>query len=175
MMNLITYYSTIKNLSEVNSLGWLQGKKESIINNNNNNNNDNNNNINNNDFQNALDDALNYQTIEKTPQGRSNLKLYTDKYNWKGIKFPAGPEEWKKFERNKKTIALNILYVKHNTKTISVAYRSEYNNKHKKQVILVMITISKKYHYLAVNNLSALLQGKSSNHHEDFFLLLKFL
>ena len=53
------YYFAIKNLSELNSLGWLQCKKEAIINNNNNNNKD---------FQNALDDALNYQTIEKDPQ-----------------------------------------------------------------------------------------------------------
>ena len=62
------YYFAIKNLSELNSLGWLQGKKEAIINNNSNNNNNNNNNDNDNNndnnFQNALDDALNYQTIE---------------------------------------------------------------------------------------------------------------
>ena len=35
------YYFTIKNLSELNSLGWLQSKKEAIINNNNTNNNNN--------------------------------------------------------------------------------------------------------------------------------------
>ena len=33
-----------------------------------------------------------------------------------------------------------------------------------------MITDGKKWHYLAVTNLSVLLQGKSSNHHEDFCL-----
>ena len=42
-------------------------------------------------------------------------------------------------------------------------YRSEYNKKRKKQVILLMITDGKKQHYLSVTNLSALLQGKSSN------------
>ena len=31
-----------------------------------------------------------------------------NKYNWKGIKFPAEPKEWKKFERNNKAIALII-------------------------------------------------------------------
>ena len=82
------YYFAIKNLSELNSLGWLQCKKEAIINNNNNN------------FQNALDDALNYQTIEKDPQRISKLKPYINKYNWKGINFPAGTKEWQKFERN---------------------------------------------------------------------------
>ena len=79
-----------------------------------------------------------------------------------------GPNEWKKFERNK-TIALNILFV--NVKKIRVAYRSEYNNKRKKQVILLMITDGKKWHYLAVTNLSALLQGNSSNHEGDFYCL----
>ena len=49
------YYFAVKNLLELDSLGWLRGKKEAIINNNN-------------DFKNALDEALNYQTIEKDPQ-----------------------------------------------------------------------------------------------------------
>ena len=153
------YYFAIKNLSELNSLGWLQGKKEAIIDNDNSNNNNNNNN----NFQNALDDALNYQTIETHPERISKLKLYINKYNWKGINFPAGSNESQKFEKNN-TIALNVLYIPHNTETISVAYRSEYNNKHKKQVILLMINNGKNFHYLAVTNLSALFKRISSNH-----------
>ena len=66
------YYFAVKNLSELNSLGWLRGKKEAIINGDN-------------DFENALDDALNYQTTEKIPQRISKLKPYINKYNWKGI------------------------------------------------------------------------------------------
>ena len=54
---------------------------------------------------------------------------------------------------------------------MSVAYRSEYNNKRKKQVILLMISNGKRQHYLAVTRLSALLQGMSSNHKEDFYCL----
>ena len=83
------YYFAIKNWQELNSLGWLKGKKEAIINNNNNNN----------SFQNALDDALNYQIIENNPQKISKLKLYINKYNWEGINFPAGSKEWQKFEK----------------------------------------------------------------------------
>ena len=101
------YYFAIKDLSELNSLGWLRGKKELIINNSNNNNND---------FQNTLDDALNYQTIEKDPQRISKLKPYINKYNWKEINFPAGSNEWKKFERNNDTVTLNILYLKKGAK-----------------------------------------------------------
>ena len=41
----------------------------------------------------------------------------------------------------------------------------------KKQVILLMIGDDIKYHYLAVTNLSGLLQGSSSNHREDFYCL----
>ena len=68
-------------------------------------------------------------------------------------------------------IALNVLYIPRNTKTISVAYRSKYNNKHKKQAILLIISNGKKQHYLAVTNLSTLLQRISSNHKEDFYCL----
>ena len=79
------------------------------------------------------------------------------------------PKDWKNLERNNKATALNVLYIPRNTKAISVAYRPEYNNKRKKQVILSMITDGKKSHYLAVTNLSALLQRNSSNHEGDFY------
>ena len=75
-----------------------------------------------------------------------------------------------KFERNNKTIALNILFIQHNTEKIRIAYRSKYKNKCKKQVILLMITDGKKCYYLAVTNLSALLAKKSSNHVQIFIV-----
>ena len=76
------YYFAVKNLSEINSLGWLKGKKEAIINNDN-------------SFQNALDEALNYWSIKTNPERISKLKPYINKYNWEGIKFPAWPKDWK--------------------------------------------------------------------------------
>ena len=152
------YYFAVKNLSELNSSGWLRGKKEAII-------------KSDTDFEDALDNVLNYQTIKTNPERISKLNPYINKYNWEGIGFPVGPKEWQKFERNNKTVALNILFIPHNTKTISVAYRSEYYNKCKKQVILLMITDGNKWHYLAVTNLSVLLQRMSSNHDGDFYCL----
>ena len=92
------YYFAIKKLSELNSLGWLQRKKESIINNNNKKKN----------FQSALDNALNYQTIQSNPQRISKLKPYINKFNWNGINFPAGSKEWQRFEGNNDTIPLNV-------------------------------------------------------------------
>ena len=50
--------------------------------------------------------------MKKDTQRISKLKPYINKYNWKGIEFPAGSKEWQKYEQNNKTIALNILYVK---------------------------------------------------------------
>ena len=62
-MKLITYYFAVKNLSELNSLGQLRGKKEAMINGDN-------------DFQNALNDALNYRNIEKHSERISKLKPF---------------------------------------------------------------------------------------------------
>ena len=70
----------------------------------------------------------------------SKIRPYISKYNWEGIEFPVGLKNWNKFEQNNKTIALNILFVPHNTETIRVAYRSEYNSKREKQINLLMIT-----------------------------------
>ena len=55
------YYFAVKNLPEWNSLGWLRSKIEAIINGDN-------------GFQNALDDALNYQNIETHQERISKLK-----------------------------------------------------------------------------------------------------
>ena len=74
-------------------------------------------------------------------------------------------KDWKKFEQNNETIAHNVLFVPHNTETIRVAYRSKYNNKREKQVNLLTITDGYKQHYLAITNMSALLEGMLSNHH----------
>ena len=43
-----------------------------------------------------------------------------DKYNWEGINYPSGKDDWKKIEKNNLTIALNISYVK--KKYISCLY-----------------------------------------------------
>ena len=47
--------------------------------------------------------------------------------------------DWKKFEQNNKKIALNILFVPHNTKILRLAYKSKYNSKCENQVVLLMI------------------------------------
>ena len=68
-------------------------------------------------FQYAITVALNHQNIENHPEIISNIKPFINQYSWEGIDFPAGIKDWEKFERNNKTIALNILCITPNTKT----------------------------------------------------------
>ena len=135
-------------------------------------------------FQYSITVALNHQNIENHPERISNIKPFIDKYNWKGIDFPAGIKDWKKFERNNKTIALNILFVPHNEKTINLAYKSKYNRKRENQVVLLMITNGEKWHYIAlksvrtddgfnrpIRSLSRLFRGITANNNGDFYCL----
>ena len=59
----------------------------------------------------------------------------------------------------------------YNAENIRLAYKSKHNFKRENQVILLMITDGKKWHYLIVKSLSALLRGIKSNHDGDFYCL----
>ena len=134
--------------SYIDSPKWLKDKKSTI-------------NPKNNDhkcFQYAVTLALNLDKINSHPERISKIKPFIEQYNWKEIDFPSTSKYWKKFELNNE-IALNILYVPHNTKKIHVAYKSKHNLTHEKQVILLMISNGENWHYLVVKNLSGLLRG----------------
>ena len=141
--------------SYIDSPQWLKYKKSTI-------------NPKNNDdkcFQYAVTLALNLDKIKKDPH-----KPFINQYNWKDIGFPPTNKDWRKFELNSE-IALNILYVPHNTRKIQVAYKSKNNSACDKQVILLMITDGEKWQYLTVKNLSGLLRRITSTHKEDFYCL----
>ena len=95
-------------------------------------------------FQYSITVALNHQNIENHPERISNIKPFIDQYNWEGIEFPAGIKDWKKFERNNKTIVLHILFIPHNEKAINLTYKSKYNRKSENQMVLLMITNGEK-------------------------------
>ena len=59
----------------------------------------------------------------------------------------------------------------HNTEETRHAYKSKHNLKRENQVILLMITDSEKWHYLATKKLSALFKGITSKHRGDFYCL----
>ena len=90
--------------------------------------------------------------INRDAQRISKIKPFIDQYNWNDIDFPSTGKDWKKFELNNESIALNILYVPHNTRKIHLAYKLKHNLTREKQVILLMITDGEKWHYTAVKN-----------------------
>ena len=89
----------------------------------------------------------------------------------KEINFPSQNEDWKNFELNNESIALNILYVPYNTKNVRYAYKSKLNLNRKNQVIILLITDSEKWDYLAIKKLSALFKGITSKNHGDSYCL----
>ena len=95
--------------------------------------------------------ALHHQDIENHPERITNIWPHIGLYNWEGIEFPAGIKGWKSFERNNKTIALNIVFVPHNEKTINLACKSKYR-KRENQVVLLMITNVEKWHFVALKS-----------------------
>ena len=74
----------------------------------------------------------------------TKIKPFVEQYDWNDINFPSRSKDWKKFELNNNSIALNILYVPHNTKKIRHAYMSKYHLIRENQAILLMITDGKK-------------------------------
>ena len=131
-------------------------------------------NPNNNDdkgFQYSIAVALNHEQIQIHPERISNIKPIIDWYNWQETEFPSHKKDWKNFELNNISIALNILYVPYNTEEIKHAYKSKHNLKPKNQVIILMITDGKKWHYFAPRRLSSLLRGITLKHDGDFYCL----
>ena len=132
--------------SFIDSPDWIKKKKATI-------------NLKNTDdkcFQCGVTVALNYEEIESHPVRVSNIKPFTNKYNWKGINDPSKIDHWKTSGKNNLTVVLNILYIKE--KEIYPAYVSKYNLPREKQMILLMISHEDKerWHYHAVKKLSAL-------------------
>ena len=153
--------SISKGGSYIESQKWLKDKKCTI----NQKNNDNK------CFQHATTLALNFNKIDKHPQRISKIKSFINNYNWNDIDFPTAKKDWNRFELNNKDVALNILYVPFNTKKIKIVYKYKYNLVRDNQIILLMISNGKNWHYLAVKSLSRLLRGITSNHDGDYCCL----
>ena len=146
--------------SYIDSPKWIKDKKSTI--------NPKNNNYK--CFQYAVTLALNLDRINSHPERISKIKSFIDQYNWNEKDFPSTSKDWKKFELNNE-IALNILFVLHNTKKIHVAYKSKHNLTCEKQVILLMISNGENWHYIVVKSLPGLPKRITSSHNEDFYCL----
>ena len=87
-------------------------------------------------FKWAILAALHHHEIGKDHSERiSKLEPYSKQYNWKNISFPAKQDDWKKFERNNPTVALNVLYIDYEgdeegEKYLKVRIKQAYISKH---------------------------------------------
>ena len=88
-------------------------------------------------FQQATTVPLKYGKIKWNLERISNIKPFINKCNWKRISDPSKIDDWKTFEKNNSTIAINILSIKE--KGICPAYISKINSNCEKQIILLMI------------------------------------
>ena len=149
--------------SYIDSIDWIKNKKTTI-----------NPKSKNDDkcIQYAISVALNHEQIDNHPEIISKIKPFISKYDWKeDINFPSLRKDWNTFEKNNKSIALNIFYVPYNTKQIRPVYVSKYNCDRENQANLLMISNNKKWHYLAIKDIPMLFREITSKNNGDFYCL----
>ena len=91
----------------------------------------------------------------------SKIKPFIDNIVWENINFPPQNQDYKTFEMNNKSIALNVLHI-HSDEKIGQCYKSDFNKTRENQVILLIIAGNEKQHYRLVKNLNALLKNNMS-------------
>ena len=91
-------------------------------------------NIDNKCFQYVVTAALNYEEIESHPERVSNIKPL--------INYPSKIDDWRTFEKNNPTIALNVLHTLNILHILhkSPAFISKINSNCEKQIIILRIS-----------------------------------
>ena len=84
-------------------------------------------------FQWSIIAGLNYNKIKE-----KELKKLL-KFRRVDTDFSSYQRDWEEFEQSNTSIALNVLFVSHNSEETKLAYKSRYNNERKNHVILLMI------------------------------------
>ena len=120
--------------SKINSWDWIKKKKVTI----------NQKNTDDKCFQYAANVALNYEEIKWNPVRVSNIKPFINKYYRKGTNYPSKIDNWKTFEKNNPTIALNILYIKEKGTSSALSYNISLS--YKISQILIRIKKNKKFY-----------------------------
>ena len=100
----------------------------------------------------AVTVALNHAEINNHPERINKIIPYIKSYNWDRINIPTQRKDWERFEKDNTDIALNILSIPYNKKTVELQYKSKYNRTRPKQVVLLMIIDGVKWYYLALKS-----------------------
>ena len=104
--------------------------------------------------------------IVKDLQHMSNLKKFSDNYDWSGLEFPVAINKIGIFEKN--DVSVMVLALKGSE--VYIARKSEC--KSSKDVKLLLITDGKHRHYTVIKSLNRLLESRNSKHvHKHHFCL----
>ena len=100
----------------------------------------------------SITSTLNYNEITK-----KKFENIFKKIKHEDKDFSLHQRDWKNFEQNNNSIALNVLFASQNSKEITLASKSEHNFKRKNNVLLLMINDDDdddddKYYYFTVKN-----------------------
>ena len=104
--------------------------------------------------------------IGKHPERISKTKPFINKYNWKGLNYPSGKDDWKILRKTIQQLLLMFyLYLK-----ICPAHVSKHKSDHEKQIILLMIQnirMALSYSQKAIN----IIRRKTSKNSGNFYCL----
>ena len=124
-------------------------------------------------FAYAIMVALNHTKIANNPQRISNIMRFINNYNWTNIDFPAGPSEYKAFEKYNDIIALNIFCYVNKENEIRPVFISKNKKTRNYHANLLMISNEKGtiWHYTAIISIPPLLHGITAKHNGDYYSL----
>ena len=111
-------------------------------------------------FKWAVITALEQTDIKSHPECMSNLRKFTDNYNWSGLVFPVSIKDIREFEINN-NISVNVLAIE--GRDIYIHRKTNYRCD--REIILLLISKDGIKHYTAIKSLSKLLSCSNSKHH----------
>ena len=114
----------------------------------------------------------------KDPQRVSNLRKFTDNYDWSGLEFPVSIKDIGKFE-TRNNVSVNVLavkgrdiYIHRKGRRMGPAGPGSRTNPMGQEINLLMVYEDGIRHYTAIKSLSRLLSGKNSNtKHKQHFCM----
>ena len=98
---IYNFTETIISNTFIESVEWIKNKKCTI----------NPQNKDNKRFQYSVTIVLNYQKVKNHPERISKIKPFINNLNWDNTNFPPQEQDYKTFEVNNKSIALNVLQI----------------------------------------------------------------
>ena len=93
----------------------------------------------------------------KDPQRVSNLRKFTDSYDWSGLEFPVSIKDIGKFE-TRNNISVNVLAVEGRD-----IYIHRKGRRVGREINLLMVSEDRIWYYTAIKSLCRLLSSKNSN------------